>query len=181
MQLPLALAACADTPPPRVFAPLKYDYLPPLRLNVGVIDIGDAPDHGPLDAQSPAPPGPALRQMVQDRLATGGSTGRAVVTLDEAQIVRTGDTLDGTMAVHLDILGEDNFRAGHAEARVSRRTTGVDRDSLRTALYDMTRLMLADMNVELEFQIRRTLKSILQDTAAEPAPVPVQKQDLSAP
>lgn len=179
--LPIYLVACADDPPPRVFEPLKYDFLAPLRLNVAGIDIGDPPPPGPLDAQSPAPPGPALRQLAQDRLGVGGSTGRAVFTIDDAQVSRIADTLEGAMAVHLDILGADGTPGGHAEARVTRRTTGIGRDGLQGALYDMTRQMLADMNVELEFQIRRTLKPFLQDVTTEAMPLPVQKQDLSAP
>ena len=104
-----------------------------------------------------------------------------VFTIDDAQVSQVADTLEGVMAVHLDILSPDGASAGHAEARVSRRTTGINRDGLRGALYDITRQMLADMNVELEFQIRRTLKPFLQDVTPEVAPVPVQKQDLPSP
>jgi hypothetical protein len=52
---------------------------------------------------------------------------------------------------------------------------------LRSALYDMTKQMLDDMNVELEFQIRRSLRDNLQSTTTAPAPPPVEQQDLSAP
>ncbi len=177
--LALALAACQDSPPPRtVFEPLRYDYLTPLHLNVSRVEIGEPPPPGPLDAQSPAPPGPALKQMAQDRLTSGGSAGQAVFTIDQAQIIRTGTTLDGVMAVHLEVAGPPG--SGRAEAQVTRQLTNIDRDALRGALYDLTKQMLADMNVELEFQIRRTLKDWLQDTTTAPLPPPVQTQDLPA-
>jgi hypothetical protein len=42
--------------------------------------------------------------------------------------------------------------------------------------------MMSDMNVEFEFQVRRSLKEYLQDTAtAVPTPAPVQSQDLAPP
>lgn len=177
--LALALAGCQDAPGPQVFAPLRYDFLTPLRLNTGTVTIGEAPAPSPLDAENPAPPGPALRQMAEDRLAAGASTGQAIFTIDQAQITRAGSTLDGVMAVHLDVSGPSG--SGRAEARVIRQISGVDRAALRGALYDMTKQMLADMNVELEFQIRRTLKDWLQDVSTAPLPPPVQTQDLPAP
>lgn len=174
--LALALTACQDTPSPQVFEKLRYDFLTPLRLNVSIVEIGDAPVPGPLDVENPSPPGPALRQMAQDRLAAGGTAGQAVFTIDQAQVVRTGTTLDGVMAVHLELAGPSG--SGRAEARVTRQSSGVDRAALRGALYDMTKQMLADMNVELEFQIRRTLKDWLQEVSLAPLPPPVQTENL---
>ena len=177
---PALLAACADDTRRTDFPPLRYDFLPRLDLNVAEISFGDLPAPGPLDGISPVPAGPALRQMAQDRLAAGGSSGRAVVTIEEARIVRNGDGLDGSMAIHLDIVAADGSRAAFAEARVARHAAGIGSD-LRGALYDTTKQMLDDMNVELEFQLRRSLKDYLQTTATAPPPPPVQQQDLSAP
>ncbi len=178
---PLVLAACTADAPPRSFPPLRSDFLTPLPLNVGTLEIGEPPPPGALDAQSPAPPGPALKQMAQDRLSAGGRVGRAVFTIDEARVLRSGSGLDGVMAVHLEVLGADGARAGIAEARVTRRSTGVSRSELPGGLYDITRLMLADMNVEFEFQLRRSLQPWLQETTTAPAPAAVEKQDLTAP
>ncbi len=177
---PLGLAACGDDGPQRTFAPLRYDYLTPLRLNVATVDFAALPQPGPLDDASPAPAAPALRQMAEDRLSAGGSSGRALVTVDEARLVRARGGLDGTLAMHVDILSANGSRAGFAEARVTRRTNDPGRD-LRAALYDITKQMLDDMNVELEFQLRRSLRDYLQTTSTAPAPAPVQRQDLSAP
>ncbi|GAC1336662.1 MAG: hypothetical protein NVSMB18_00230 [Acetobacteraceae bacterium] len=177
---PLGLAACADEPPPRRdFPPLRYDFLVPLRLNVARIDLAPPPPPGALDALNPAPPAEALQRMAQDRLAPGGSTGRAAFVIDEARIAQVPGGLTGTLAVHLDVFTTEGTKAGFAEAGVTRQTTG-GRD-LRGALYDITRQMLDDMNVEFEFQVRRSLRDWLQEATTAPPPAPVERQDLTRP
>lgn len=178
--VPLLLAACSDDGPPRELTPLRYDFLTRLQLNVASIEFADLPAPGPLDTSSPAPAAQALRQMADDRLAAGGSSGKAVVVIEEARIVRSGSTLDGSMAIRIDIVAADSQRAGFAEARVARKLSGFGRD-LRGGLYDITKQMLDDMNVELEFQLRRSLRDYLQTTTAAPAPAAVQQQDLAPP
>jgi hypothetical protein len=60
----------------------------------------------------------------------------------------------------------------YAEARVSRQhVPGSEPENLRNNLYDMTRQMMDDMNVELEYQIRRSMRSWLVSNTAVPAPV----------
>ena len=177
--LPALLAACAAEPVRRDFPPLRYDYLTPLRLNVADIGLADPPPPGPLDALDPAPPAQALLEMARDRLKPGGSAGRAVFVIDQALIQQVQGGLSGALAVHLDVLTTDGARAGFAEARVSRLILGGS--DLRGDLYDITRQMMDDMNVEFEFQIRRTLRDWLQATDTAPPPAPVQQQDLPQP
>lgn len=179
LMLPLLAAACGDDSP-RTFAPLRYDYLSPLRLNVGSIDFAPLPFPGPLDQVAPVAPGPALQQMAQDRLAASGSSGRALITIEEARISRGDGGLDGSLALHLDVMAADGRRVGYAEARVVRRVNRTGSD-LRASLYDMTKQMLDDMNVELEFQLRRSLRDYIQATTTAPTPAAVQQQDLAAP
>ena len=180
--LPVALVACTgDNEAVRQdFPALHYDYLTPLRLNVGAVDVGEAPPPGPLDTQNPASPGAALRQMALDRIGAGGTAGRAVFHIDAAQILEGGGGLQGILAVRLDILDPGGGRVAFAEARVSRQSAG-SRGGLRAALYDMTRSMMDDMNIEFEFQVRRSLKAWLQDATTAPAPAPVEQQDLGTP
>lgn len=178
--VPLWLAACADDGPPRTYEPISYDYLPRLRLNVAAVEFAPLPPPGPLDQQAPFPPAAALQRAIQDRVAAGGSSGRALVTIEQALITRSGGGLDGNMAVRLDVLAADGRRVAYAEARVTRRATGIGRD-LRGALYDITKQMLEDMNVELEFQLRRSLREYLQATTTAPPPPPVQQQNLAPP
>ena len=175
------LAACTDPVSPRVYEPLRYDFLTPLRLNVGAIVVGDAPPPNALDPQNPAPPGPALRQMVQDRLAAGGIAGQAVVSVVEAFISAFRDGLDGAMALRLELFGPDGTSLGTTEARVTRRLVGIPSGGLPGSLYDMTRLMLADMNVEFEFQLRRSLRPFLQEVSTAPPPPPVEQVPLASP
>ena len=176
----LPLAACVDDGPPPVFTPPSYSFLTPLRLNVASVDYAELPPAGPLDPMSPLPPGPALQRMAQDRLGVGGSSGRALVTIEDARVTQDGDALDGAMAIRLDIITVDGTRAGFAEARVARRQTGVGRN-IRAGLYAITKQMLDDMNVEFEFQLRRSLRDYLQTTTIDPASAPVQREDLPAP
>lgn len=181
--LPLLLAACAgdDLPQRTEFPALRYDFLTPLRLTVATVDVLDAPPPGPLDALNPAPPGETLRRMAMDRIGAGGGTGRAVFVVDQASINQAGNGLSGVMAVHLDVLRPDGGRAAYAEARVTRQASVPRGSELPAALYDMTRAMMDEMNVELEFQARRSLRDWLQSSEIAPAPAPVQQQDLSAP
>ncbi|HYZ64511.1 MAG TPA: hypothetical protein VE650_18830 [Acetobacteraceae bacterium] len=179
--LPLLLASCGDDEPlRRDFPPLRYEYLTKLRLNVASVELAAPPPPGPLDQINPAPPAQALLRMAEDRLAAGGSLGRAVFVIDEARTVQIPGGLEGVLAVHLDVLTSEGTRAGFAEARVSRRVQGIGRD-LVGALYDITRQMMDDMNVEFEFQVRRSLRDWLQEPELAPPPPPVERQELAPP
>jgi len=177
-------------PPPRVFTPPNYSYLTKLRLNVGDIAIDDhaGPDGTEVQTggqdvsnQSPTPPSVALEEMAHDRLFAAGTSGKAVFVIDQASILRAPNgTLSGLLAVHLDLLTAGGARAGYAEARVAKQyTPGSDPVDFRGTLYDLTNQMMADMNVELEFQVRRSLKDWLVTTTS--VPLPVQAQPLAPP
>ena len=89
--------------------------------------------------------------------------------------------LAGALAVRLDVLTPDGNRAGFAEARVNRQYQGSMRDP-RGAAYTLLDRMMDDMNVELEFQVRASLRDWLQRTAPNaPAPAAVQQQNLAPP
>ncbi len=184
--LPLLAAACADDEGPQSFPLPSYSYLTLLRLNVASVEIDDrsqAVGGNTIETLSPLRPADALKQMAHDRLLAGGSAGRAVFVIDQAWIKRTPSGLDGRMAVHLDIYAGGETRIGYAEAQVARRRTSNDMDeNARRVLYEFVVQMMGDMNVEFEFQVRRSLKEYLQETAASaPPPPPVQSQELTAP
>ncbi|GEM_PF-1482412 len=178
----LALAGCGgDEPPPPVqnFGPLDYAYLPKLRLNVGSIEVQDhSQPVSPEDiaAQSPAIPAQALSTMAHERLFAAGATGVADFVIDQASIVRDpSGTLAGELDVHLDLTRPDGTPGGSAEARVARQfVPGSDPQDERAELYNLTRQMMDAMNVELEFQIRRSLGNYLVSADAMPAPVTAQ-------
>lgn len=178
----LSVAGCvSDAPPPvaQSFSALHYDYLPKLRLNVATIEVIDrslpvAPQD--VASSSPAVPAQALAQMARDRLFATGSVGTANFTIDQASIVRVpSGEIDGQLAVHLDIIGPDGRPAGFAEARVARQhIPGSEPEDGSANLYALTQQMMDAMNVELEFQIRRSLRSFMVSDAAVPTPVTAQ-------
>ncbi len=182
------LAGCGGESPPLAFAPPDYGYLPKLRLNVASLSIVDhAAAGGPDDLaqNAPVPPDQALETMARQRLVAAGNSGSAVFTIDQASILGAGGGgLDGKLAVHLDILTADGGHAGYAEAHVSREfTPGSDSpdEGTRAELYSLTRQMMQDMNVEFEYQVRRTLSDWLVDASGAPIAGSVNQQTLSPP
>jgi len=171
--LPVALAACGEEEQ-TVYDPLRYNYLPPIQLNVASIDVqqrfipaGVPPDVSGLD---PAPPIDTLKAMANDRLQAFGTANRAVFAILDASMAREDDVVTGSFAVSLTILDDSGAQLGFAEARVQSRHTG-QIDNIRGVLYDMTKAMMSDMNVEFEYQIRKNLKSWLTSDVAPPTPV----------
>jgi hypothetical protein len=171
--LPLVLAACGGEEE-RVFEPLRYNYLPPIQLNVASIAVeqrfvpsGIDPDVSSMD---PVPPIEALKAMANDRLQAFGTSNKAVFAILDGSLVRQDDGLTGSMAVSLTIVDDNGVQLGFAEARVQNHRTGVS-GNLRPVLYDMTKAMMSDMNVEFEFQLRHNLKDYLTSPAAPDTPV----------
>ena len=179
--LPLVLASCGAEPEP-VYEPLRYNYLPPIQLNVASIAIeqrfvpsGVGPE---ISNQDPVSPVAALKSMADDRLQPFGTANKAVFAILDASMLRQNDVITGSMAASLSILDDGGARLGFAEARVENRHTGRVGNP-RPVLYEMTKAMMADMNVEFEYQIRRNLKSWLLASAAPD--VPVEQTPLDQP
>jgi hypothetical protein len=184
----LLLASCAGNAPPLQFDPLTYDYLTKLPLDVSSIDIDDSwrPAQGGRHVEylAPEPPVAALRRMAQDRLFAAGNGGRAHFIIEDASLTRGEDQYQGSFAVHLDVTAADGSPRGSVEARVvgTHPITDTDSNDTRSDLYDLTKRLMSSMNVELEFQINRSLRKDLQPTSTTaPGPAPVQSQDLGAP
>lgn len=174
--LPWLLAGCGGRTP-RTYPPLRYSYLTPLRINVSTLQIeqrfvpsGVPPDVSQAD---PAPPLQALRAMAEDRIQTLGNADLAVFVIEDASLTRQKDTVVGNFAVQLDIYNTPTTRAAYARASVSSTYTG-DLDDLPSRLYDMTKDMMDRMNVEFEYQVRRSLGSWLLTAGAPQAPVEQQ-------
>lgn len=182
-----ALPGCSsDTTAVTSFPPYQYGYLSKLQLNVATMRVvndatpGAVPGDEATDA--PIPPAQALTQMAQDRLIAAGQSGSAVFTIDRASILHdAGGTLSGQMDTHLDITSATGQKVGVVEAHVKRDMkpdlSKGDADS-RANLYELTRQMMQDMNVELEYQIRNNLKDWLVDAGGRPAQDAIQSQSL---
>jgi hypothetical protein len=171
--LPLVLAACGGEEQ-RVFEPLRYNYLPPIQLKVASIAIeqrfvpsGIDPDVSGMD---PVPPIEALKAMANDRLQAFGTSNKAVFAILDASLIRQDDGVNGSMAVSLTVFDDNGVQLGFAEARVQSRRTGVS-GNLAPVLYDMTKAMMSDMNIEFEYQLRHNLKDYLATPAAPDTPV----------
>jgi hypothetical protein len=196
----LMLAACATgSPPPPPPPPADFTFLTRLRLDVAEVLVDDrlpppAPqDRGPRAA---VPPASYLRAIARDRLLADGTAGRAVATLQRAEVIETRvptrgslfttevDTrFDGRMAMRVEIIGADGRPAGFAEAEVRRSREVLENVGAagRDAVVQAIARDLADaMNVELEFQLRRSLRQLMVND--RPAmPDPVQQEPLGPP
>lgn len=186
--LAVPLAGCGDDPPPASYPPPSYDYLTTIKLNVGRIEIDDswAPRGSARRVEHLAPiqPREALRRMAEDRLMAGGSTGRAAFIIEDASITRGPREYQASLAVRLELVDEAGSRLGEARARVVqvRPIRGESERAVRDELYAFVRDLMSEMNVEFEFQLRRTLREALQvTTPAAPEPGPVEEQTLDAP
>jgi hypothetical protein len=181
----MLLVSCEGQPPPPVYAPLVYDYLPKLKLKVGSIDIDNAfaqtntDKYRHVEALAPVQPADALARMARDRLVQVGVSGHAVFIIEDASLIRTDDGFAGKMAVRLEVATADGTKSGFAEAQVSRTYATVDTSELgtRDALYKLVKLMMDDMNVEFEFEVKKKLHDYLDEGDAS-VPAPIQSQDL---
>ena len=181
----LGLSACSGDDAPKSFPPADYSYLSQLHLNVASINIQDHAEPLPdsLSAKAPTPPDQALKLMATQRLIATGSSGQGDFVITRASIDRSGDNaLAGVMDVSLNITDSSGLHTGTAHAQVTRHLDGGDHDpTSRAALYDMTNQMMQDMNVELAFQIRKTMMPWLTDAAGTPLTGAVKEQSLDAP
>ena len=173
--LPFLLAACGHQERTD-FPPLRYNFLPPIRLNVATITVeqryypsGVAPDVTALD---PVHPVEALLAMANDRLQALGTSGQAVFGITNASLTRDGDLISCNLSVVLEIYSAPGLQAGFAQANVSRQHTGPI-DDLRDA-HDITKATMYVMNVEFEYQVRRNLDPWLRPRGAPAGQQPLQ-------
>lgn len=196
------LAACASgsSAPSPPAAPPDFSFLNRLRLDVAEVLVEDRlPPPGPNDAGARARPPVAeyLRAVARDRLLAEGSSGRAVASLQDAAITEVRlptrgslfttevDTrYDGRMKLRVDVIGADGTPAGFTEAQVTRSQTvleNVDAVGRARIVQELAKQLADAMNVELEFQARRSLGQALLTGPRAPSVTEVQQEDLAAP
>lgn len=187
--LPVALAGCAEQKQPTSFAPLTYDYLGQIHLNVATLDVVDnsvtKPEPGDIGYKSPSPPDHTLRQMAADRLIATGNTSAATTAhfvIDRAFILhQPGGTLDGQMDIHLDILNPEGKRVASASAQATQTLHPDPSQDVESPanLYEITKDMMQTINVEFEYQIRHSLNKWLVDAGGTPLNNAIQTQSLT--
>jgi hypothetical protein len=196
---PIALAGCGSPQAPQNFAPLDYSYLPPIVLKVSQLEVANnyvpTPSEATLIGQDPEPPATALMNMLSRRLVASGAPGTGTVTIETASIDQVGDNLTGSMTVDVHLSSADGNSTGYTEASVSATQTAPDPDAspddVRAALYGLTKRMMDNMNVQLQYQIQHNLGPWLVwtpgqgagalSTGAAPAGNIIQATPLSAP
>ena len=102
------------------------------------------------------------------------------VILDASIVHGGGSSYVGSLAAGLDLYASDNTRAAFAEARVSRTRTIGDEPDRRRRSIEMTKALMDAMNVEFEYQVRRSLRDWLVAAPVRP-PAPVEQQALPPP
>lgn len=187
---PALLAGCADQKQPTQFAPLRYDNLSQINLNVNTLTLVDNtathPVAGDIGYKSPTPPVQALRQMVQDRLAAKGgitSANSAQFVIDRASILHEpGGTLQGQIDVHLDILNPDGSKTAHTEAHATQslHPDPTEETESQANLYNVTKGMMDSINTELDTQVHRALGKWLVDAGGMPVDGAIQAQPLTS-
>ncbi|AOW45670.1 hypothetical protein A4S02_01675 [Acetobacter ascendens] len=187
---PALLAGCADQKQPTQFAPLRYDNLSQINLNVNTLTLVDNtvthPVAGDIGYKSPTPPVQALRQMVQDRLAAKGgitSANSAQFVIDRASILHEpGGTLQGQIDVHLDILNPDGSKTAHTEAHATQslHPDPTEDTESQANLYNVTKGMMDSINTELDTQVHRALGKWLVDAGGMPVEGAIQAQPLTS-
>jgi hypothetical protein len=187
--LPLLVAACSGRldPAPVPPGPLGFRYLTPLALNVASIEIPEqAPPTTPLDVGAKLSPtaAEAVRIMARDRLVAVGTSGQAVFTVTQAQVMQGRDQLTCLLGCRLEVLSPLGSRLGFVEAAARRAVSGPDANRPRAA-EALLRQAMDDLNVEFEFQVRRNLADWLSAAVpgpdggmAAPGPASVGREDL---
>jgi hypothetical protein len=164
----LALAACGGSPPPpQNFAPLDYSYLRPFVFKVANISVVNnyvpGPDEAQLNANNPAPPAPALLAMLNHRMQPSGAPGNGTITVQTASITEGGGNLNGQMTVDINLTSGDGRSTGFAEATVSATQPAPDGDNnapdMQAALYQMTKKLMDEINVQLPYSITHNIPS----------------------
>jgi hypothetical protein len=181
------LGGCESPSPTRpVFPEIRFTDKPPIRLDVAAVEVVDRfqPTFKEPNVEHlfPVTPARAAGNWARDRLqaANPGSERRArFVILDasarETELPRTGgvrgafttdqaERYDAVIAVELDILGPRGFTERSVTAKASRSTSvaeGITPNQREQAWYDLTRALMADLDRQLEQEIRANFNLLI--------------------
>lgn len=175
-----ALAACETTPPRPTYPPIRFNDLPPIRLDVARVEVVEeyrSPGVLPnVEQLFPERPAAAAAQWARDRLRAVGTRARAEAIIRQASVVEVplktsaglagaftteqSERYDGILEMVVRILDDSGKQLASAYAKstlsrsVAENITLNDREKL---WYDMTVSMMRTVNDALERQIRQNL------------------------
>ena len=185
----LMLAACSSSPPPppQNFPALDYSYLPPIVLKVANLSIVNnyvpSPDAATLIGQDPQAPATALLAMLNHRMAASGAPGSGTITVQDASLNEENGTISGAMTVDINLTSPDGRSTGFAEASVSASQTAPAADAppgtIQAALYGLTKRLMEDMNVQLQYQIQHNLGAWISWPASPGSNAAASESDTS--
>jgi hypothetical protein len=192
LALPLAASACASGPP-AALPPLVtgYRHLTPIRLNVAEVEVlNPGPATTRVDEPAPVQPAAEMVRMAEERLVATGTEGQARFVVQTAEFRREqlagqggivglfsgdpGERLTVRLQGRLEILAADGRRAGFVEAEARRQRTlpdGTSDADRRRAAEEVVRQSMDELNVELEFQVRRNLREWLEAAGSPSVPI----------
>lgn len=181
--LPLLGPACrrAAPPPAPPAVPIGYRHLTPLPLNVAALEIEPTdPPAGPADLgrRQPIRPAEAVRRMGQDRLSAVGLEGSAHFAATRAALFADRGGLSCGVACRLEIRSAAGDPLAFVEAEARASVAGAEA-ARADAGERLLRRAMDDLNVEFEYQLRRTLRDWLAAPAVPAAaPAPVEREEL---
>ena len=186
MVLAALLAGCGSDPPPKQnFADLRFTSEPPLRLGVAAVEISDEyrPNFDPphYEQRLPIPLPHIADNWARDRLKAVGTSGRAVAVVIDASAVEinlpkeTGITATFTnqldtqyharVGVRVEARDDRGGTMRMAEAHAERSVTtveGTTLDERDRMLYQMESELMAELDRQLETQIRNNFGNLVQ-------------------
>ena len=179
------LSSCETTLPLNEFPELRYNHLPPIRLDAVRIElveqyksIGARPY---VEHEFPQRPATLAARWATDRLKAVGTSNVVRVTILKGSVVEVplartagvkgvftidqSEQYDGTLSVRIEIIGPGKRQLAYvtSQATLTRSVpediTLADREKV---WFRMTEAMMNDLNLSLERQIRQHFKSWLR-------------------
>ncbi len=182
----LTLAACESSPPPRpTFPDIRFTERPPMRIDAAAVDIERQfrPTLRPPNVEHlfPVSPERAMENWARDRLQATG-TGRRVrvrivdASVREVELPRTGGVrgafttdqaqrYDATVEMSVDVMGDRGFAERSVTAKAARSRSvpeDITPNDRGKVWYELTKELMADLDVELERQIRSNFGFLVQ-------------------
>jgi hypothetical protein len=182
----LVLAACESSPPPRpVFPDIRFTERPPMRIDAAAIDIERQfrPTLRPPNVEHlfPVSPERAMENWARDRLQATGTSRRVRVRIVDAsvreiELPRTGGVrgafttdqaqrYDATVEMSVDVMSDRGFSERSVTAKAARSRSvpeNITPNDREMVWYQLTKELMADLDVELERQIRSNFGFLVQ-------------------